>query len=100
MEENHLHCRLEVEGSDSTRKVALITGITGETLQKKKFKLTLNTPKYQVRMARTWPSSSWTRATQCTASSGEAPPSTLGGSHICTMTQGKLLIILVTTFML
>ena len=34
MEENHLHCRLEVDGSESTRKVALITGITGKTFFK------------------------------------------------------------------
>ena len=29
MEENHLHCRTEVNGDEDRRKVALITGITG-----------------------------------------------------------------------
>ena len=30
MEENHLHCRMEAGEVSADRKVALITGITGE----------------------------------------------------------------------
>ena len=33
MEENHLHCRTEVNGDEDRRKVALITGITGTTFK-------------------------------------------------------------------
>ena len=42
MEENHLHCRPEVNGSDSARKVALITGITGGTFVKLRARIILN----------------------------------------------------------
>ena len=51
--------------------------------------LTSNFQISQVRMAHTWLSSSWTRATPSMASSGEAPLSTPAGSPIFTMTRGS-----------
>ena len=87
MEENHLHCRTDVNGAESNRKVALITGITGDNksffyIKKMHDQLFI----IQVRMDLTWQSFSLIKATLFMESSGGRLHSTLAGYLISMMT--------------